>query len=130
MIRNTVRILTVLCALCLFASVTFAQTGGDKSKKGATASDSTSKKAPKTKPVDINSATEDELAAVPGMPSDAPKKIVDGRPYKTKRDLLTKKIVSADDYKTISPHIVAHKPAGEKSSAKSKKGSSTTPPPK
>jgi competence protein ComEA len=129
MIRNTVRIFTVLCALCLFASVSFAQqTGGDKSKKGATASDTTAKKAPKAKPVDINSATEDELAAVPGMPTDAPKKIVDGRPYKTKRDLLTKKIVSADDYKTISPHIVAHHAAGAEK--KSKKGAASTPPPK
>ncbi len=129
MIRNTVRIVTVLCALCLFASISFAQTSGDKSKKGAASSDTAQKKAPKAKPVDINSATEEELAAVPGMPSDAPKKIVDGRPYKTKRDLLTRKIVSADDYKKISPHIIAHHAAGAEK--KSKNGSaSTTPPPK
>jgi DNA uptake protein ComE-like DNA-binding protein len=133
MIRNTVRILTVLCALCLFAGVAFAQGGTDQtSEKGTTAGEKKqTKKSTKasTKKVDINSASKEELTAV-GIDDATAQKIIDGRPYKTKRDLLTKNIVTKDEYDKIKDQIVAHggKAAGKKGGKKGTMEQPSTPP--
>jgi competence protein ComEA len=115
MIRNTVRVLTILCALCLFAGVAFAQGGTDQtSKKGTTAGEKQTKKSTKAKKVDVNSATKEELTALPGIDDATAQKIIDGRPYKTKRDLVTKNIVPQDEYDKVKNDIVAHGGKGKK----------------
>ncbi len=58
-------------------------------------------------PIDINSATPDELKTIPGIGDAYAKKIVDGRPYKRKDELKTKKIVPDATYNKIKDHIVA-----------------------
>ncbi|HEV2714264.1 MAG TPA: helix-hairpin-helix domain-containing protein [Terriglobales bacterium] len=63
--------------------------------------------AKKTALVDINSASKDELAALPGIGDAIAQKIIDGRPYHTKRDLLIKKIVPKSTYEKIRNQIVA-----------------------
>src|SRR6185437_9430448 len=103
MIRNFVRVMTVLCALCLFAGVTFAQAVGDQSSTSSTSSTSTKKaKSSKssTKKVDVNSATKEELVAA-GLDDATAQKVIDGRPYKTKADLVKKNIMSKDDYDKV-----------------------------
>jgi competence protein ComEA len=149
MIRNSVRVLTALLVLCLCAGVSFAQAGTDQSsdtkgtsasskkgsKKSSSTSDSSSKKS--TRKVDINSASKEDLAALPVIGDATAQKIIDGRPYKTKKDLVTKNILTQDQYNQIKDQLVAHggkAAAGEKSDTsgkKSKKGSTdTTTPPK
>lgn len=59
------------------------------------------------KRLDLNSATKDELAALPGMTADDAQKVIDNRPYKTKKELVAKKIVSADEYSKIKDNVVA-----------------------
>jgi competence protein ComEA len=61
----------------------------------------------KLKPVDINSATKNELGFMLGIPEDLAAKIVAGRPYGSKAHLLTRNIVSAEVYAKIKDKVVA-----------------------
>jgi competence protein ComEA len=59
--------------------------------------------------VDINTAPEADIAAV-GIDKAIAKKIVDGRPYRNKRDLLTRQLLSQDQYDKVKDQIVAKQP--------------------
>jgi DNA uptake protein ComE-like DNA-binding protein len=61
--------------------------------------------------LNINTATKEQLAALPGIGDAYSQKIIDGRPYKAKSDLKARKIIPASEYSKISTLIVAKKPA-------------------
>ena len=61
--------------------------------------------------VNINTATKEQLAALPGIGDAYSQKIIDGRPYKAKSDLKARKIIPASEYSKISKLIVAKQPA-------------------
>ena len=58
--------------------------------------------------VDINSATKEELAKLPGIGDAYSQKIIDGRPYKSKAELESKKILPKGVYDKISARVIAH----------------------
>ena len=61
--------------------------------------------------IDINHASVDELAKVPGLPRSWAGRIVRFRPYRTKQDLLERGVVTGEVYKRIVDYIIAHQKA-------------------
>lgn len=82
---------------------------GSATKQAPPAKTAMKSAAPKMTPVDINSATREQLTAIAGIDAATADKIIAGRPYKTKAELSTRKpaIVSAAVYKKISGMIIA-----------------------
>jgi len=97
--------MVALLGLALFSSIGAAQSSNQST--GSMASSAMEAAGSKAKLLDINSATPDQLDALPGIGSAYAKKIVGGRPYKMKSDLVRKKIIPQATYDKIKDLIIA-----------------------
>jgi len=101
--------LCVLLSLFIpvFAASQTAPAGTGAAKKADTKKTDAKKAAPAGDLIDINTAPIEQLKSLPGIGDAYSQKIVDGRPYANKTQLVSRKIVPQATYDKIKDKIIA-----------------------
>jgi DNA uptake protein ComE-like DNA-binding protein len=112
------RLHLIVAGALLGCTLSLAQTGSGSGSQGSSSgAQESTPKARKRRPagtlpasdrLDINAASKKQLIAL-GLDEGTADKIIAGRPYRTKRDLLTRGVVSESTYEDIKGQIIAHR---------------------
>jgi len=99
-------LMPLACVLAILLWVTPSSAGqaGAKPAEKPAAKTAQATKAP---PLDINTASKAELTTLSGIGDAYSQKIIDGRPYKRKDELVSKKIIPQATYDKIKDLIIA-----------------------
>jgi DNA uptake protein ComE-like DNA-binding protein len=61
----------------------------------------------RNQPLDVNKASKEQLSSLPGMSTEGAERIIDGRPYGSASELVSRRIVSQQEYDKIKDQITA-----------------------
>jgi competence protein ComEA len=104
--KQTIRAMFAAVVLVLGLSFAISQTPAKSAQTPAAPAKTTAS----TALLDLNSATVDQLKELPGIGDAYSKKIVEGRPYAKKTDLVRKKIIPQATYDKIADKVIAKQP--------------------
>jgi competence protein ComEA len=107
--KALLNLLVVLVSFCLTAGAAFGQekNAAKKAEPATKAQKADAKSEKKTALIDINSASKGELMTLPGIGDAYSQKIIAGRPYRAKNELVQKNIIPQATYDKVADQIIA-----------------------
>ncbi len=61
----------------------------------------------RNQPLDVNKASKEQLQSLPGMSTEGAERIIDGRPYNSTSELVTRRVISQQEYDKIKDQVTA-----------------------